>query len=87
MDERLGSMAAGNGSAVLAPADERGPGEDQGVIAEDRAEAREGGGGDTSSRYASSVSSCPIWCGQAIDGVVEFCCSECRDWTNHGREL
>ena len=25
------------------------------------------------------ATSCPVWCGAAIDGVVEYCCPSCRE--------
>jgi hypothetical protein len=75
----FGSMAAASGKSGMAAQDERRPGEDQGAIAEDREQARKGGGGSIEGGYAGTISTCPIWCGAAIDGVVNYCCPSCRE--------
>ena len=73
------AVAARNRSARMDAQDERRPGTHPGTSRQDRAETRESGGGSVAPGYAGGISTCPIWCGATIDGVVNYCCPSCRE--------
>lgn len=79
MNDLFAGMAARVRGESMASEDGRQPGESGSTIAADSGETRESGGGNVAPGYADRVSTCPIWCGAAIDGVVNYCCPSCRE--------
>ena len=79
-------MAQANGSAVVAEANRRRPFGSGSAVEAYSGQARSSGGGSATAGHARGISSCPVWCGYPVNGVVEWCGPGCREFGEWGRD-